>query len=153
MQSPSYELMGIPRGGTSSLETLNLSPLAEACSRLDLTAIHEILENVGYRDDEGTANEVYNLSYTIFTSSILQCGVNKHFVRSSMNPDPLLHSTMQRSTCIVGSPRDWRWHESQSDPTDHVLCCATEAQDPSSIGSLCACMECLCIVGLFFLLN
>lgn len=65
MQSPSYELMGMPRGGTSSLETLTLSPLAEACSRLDLTAIHEILENVGYRDDEGTANEVCAQFYII----------------------------------------------------------------------------------------
>ena len=65
MQSPSYELMGMPRGGTSSLETLTLSPLAEACSRLDLTAIHEILESIGYRDDEGTANEVCAQFYII----------------------------------------------------------------------------------------
>jgi BR-signaling kinase len=50
--------MGIPRGGASSTEPLNLSPLAEACSRKDLTAIHEILEKTGYKDDEGTANEV-----------------------------------------------------------------------------------------------
>ncbi|KAK2407097.1 serine/threonine-protein kinase BSK3 [Trifolium repens] len=30
----------------------SLSPLGEACSRKDLTAIHEILENIGYQDDE-----------------------------------------------------------------------------------------------------
>lgn len=58
MQVPSYELMDIPRGGTSTLESLSLSPLGEACSRVDLTAIHEILEKTGYKDDEGTANEV-----------------------------------------------------------------------------------------------
>ncbi|KAJ1694435.1 hypothetical protein LUZ63_011133 [Rhynchospora breviuscula] len=66
-KSPSYELMGMPRGGASVLETLTLSPLAEACSRLDLTAIHEILENVGYRDDEGTANE---LSFQMWTNQM-----------------------------------------------------------------------------------
>lgn len=58
MQVPSYVLMDIPRGGASSLELLSLSPLGDACSRMDLTAIHEILEKVGYKDDEGTTNEV-----------------------------------------------------------------------------------------------
>jgi BR-signaling kinase len=37
---------------------MSLTPLGEACSRLDLTAIHEMLEKVGYNDDEGIANEV-----------------------------------------------------------------------------------------------
>lgn len=50
--------MDIPHGGASSLEALPLSPLGEACSRMDLTAIHEILEKIGYKDDEGTTNEV-----------------------------------------------------------------------------------------------
>lgn len=35
-----------------------LSPFGEACSRMDLTAIHEMLEKVGYKDDEGATNEV-----------------------------------------------------------------------------------------------
>ncbi|KVI11913.1 Protein kinase, catalytic domain-containing protein [Cynara cardunculus var. scolymus] len=34
-----------------------LSPFGEACSRMDLTAIHEMLEKVGYKDDEGVPNE------------------------------------------------------------------------------------------------
>jgi BR-signaling kinase len=34
-----------------------LSPLAEACSRMDLTAIQQILLTTHYRDDEGS-NEV-----------------------------------------------------------------------------------------------
>lgn len=54
-------LMGIPHGNTPEKQT-SLSPLGEACSRLDLTAIHEILEKVGYKDDEGVANEVSYLS-------------------------------------------------------------------------------------------
>ena len=46
--------MGIPHSASLS----PLSPLGEACSRMDLTAIHEILEGVGYKDDEGMTNEV-----------------------------------------------------------------------------------------------
>jgi BR-signaling kinase len=48
--------MGISRGETSP--PLTLSPLGEACSRNDLTAVHEILVKTGYKDDEGTDNEV-----------------------------------------------------------------------------------------------
>lgn len=48
--------MGIPNPSATSVKTL--TPLGEACSRLDLTAIHGILEKVGYKDDEGIANEV-----------------------------------------------------------------------------------------------
>jgi len=50
--------MDIPRDGASSLDSLSLTPLGDACLRMDLTAIHEILENTGYKDDEGTTNEV-----------------------------------------------------------------------------------------------
>ncbi|KAF5197790.1 Kinase family protein [Thalictrum thalictroides] len=60
---PSYVLMGIPYGATFS----PLSPLAEACSRKDLTAIHEILEKTGYKDDEGTTNE---LSFQMWTNQM-----------------------------------------------------------------------------------
>ncbi|CAN6230101.1 unnamed protein product [Urochloa humidicola] len=67
VETPSYELMDIPRGGASSIQTLPLSPLAEACSRKDLTAIHEILEKTGYKDDEGTANE---LSFQMWTNQM-----------------------------------------------------------------------------------
>ncbi|GER57536.1 protein kinase protein with tetratricopeptiderepeat domain, partial [Striga asiatica] len=54
LQVPSHILMGIPHGG----EILSLSPLGEACLRKDLTAIHEILEKLGYKDDEGATTEV-----------------------------------------------------------------------------------------------
>lgn len=49
-------MMGISRGETSP--PLTLSALGEACSRNDLTAVHEILVKTGYKDDEGTDNEV-----------------------------------------------------------------------------------------------
>ncbi|GKV08010.1 hypothetical protein SLEP1_g19701 [Rubroshorea leprosula] len=64
---PSYVLMGIAHGTASSKQTISLTPLGEACSRMDLTAIHEILEKVGYKDDEGIANE---LSFQMWTDQI-----------------------------------------------------------------------------------
>ncbi|EOA13269.1 hypothetical protein CARUB_v10026298mg [Capsella rubella] len=64
---PSYVLMGIPHGAASPKETTSLTPLGDACSRLDLTAIHEILEKIGYKDDEGVANE---LSFQVWTDQI-----------------------------------------------------------------------------------
>jgi BR-signaling kinase len=54
---PSYTLMGIPRG-TNMPPPLEMSPLGEACSRNDITAMHEILVKTGYKHDEGTDNEV-----------------------------------------------------------------------------------------------
>lgn len=54
--------MGIP----SSASTTPLSPLGEACLRTDLTAIHEIVEKLGYKDDEGAATEVHFLIPILF---------------------------------------------------------------------------------------
>ncbi|XP_062015355.1 serine/threonine-protein kinase BSK5-like [Rosa rugosa] len=45
---PSFVLMDIPHGNVPPKQ---LSPLGEACSRLDLTAIHKVLEMAGYKDD------------------------------------------------------------------------------------------------------
>ncbi|KQJ94750.1 probable serine/threonine-protein kinase BSK3 [Brachypodium distachyon] len=67
VETPSYDLMDKPRGGAFTLQSIHLSPLAEACSRKDLTAIHEILEKTGYKDDEGTANE---LSFQMWTNQM-----------------------------------------------------------------------------------
>jgi len=50
--------MGIPDRSLSSKETVSLTPFGDACSRRDLTAVHEILDKVGYKDDEDVANEV-----------------------------------------------------------------------------------------------
>ncbi|KAI3811556.1 hypothetical protein L1987_21281 [Smallanthus sonchifolius] len=51
----------------STKQTDSLSPFGEACSRMDLTAIHEMLEKVGYKDDEGAADE---LSFQMWTSQL-----------------------------------------------------------------------------------
>jgi len=50
--------LGIPDEITPSKEAVPLTPFGEACSRRDLTSIYEILETVGYKDDEDVANEV-----------------------------------------------------------------------------------------------
>lgn len=64
---PSYVLLGIQHETAPSTKPLSLTPLGEASSRLDLTAIHEILEGMGYKDDEGIANE---LSFQMWTSQM-----------------------------------------------------------------------------------
>ncbi|KAK9287168.1 hypothetical protein L1049_015579 [Liquidambar formosana] len=52
---PSYVMLGIPKHEEApSTPQHRLSPMGEACSRMDLTAIHQILVMTHYRDDEGT---------------------------------------------------------------------------------------------------
>jgi BR-signaling kinase len=54
-------MLGIPKPveepHTPPIPLHPLSPMGEACSRMDLTAIHQILFTAHYRDDEGN-NEV-----------------------------------------------------------------------------------------------
>lgn len=51
-------MLGIPkREETPSPPPHPLSPMGDACSRMDLTAIHQFLVMQHYKDDEGT-NEV-----------------------------------------------------------------------------------------------
>ncbi|XP_078427893.1 serine/threonine-protein kinase BSK5-like isoform X2 [Wolffia australiana] len=67
---PSSVLMDIspqPPDQDSSPLPPALSPLGEACFRLDLTAVHEMLEKAGYKDDEGVANE---LSFQVWTNQM-----------------------------------------------------------------------------------
>ncbi|KAL1543525.1 Serine/threonine-protein kinase bsk5 [Salvia divinorum] len=64
---PSYFLLGVPQGNTNSTPQLQLSPMGEACLRMDLTSIHEILDKIGYKDDEGIANE---LSFQMWTNQM-----------------------------------------------------------------------------------
>lgn len=75
--------MGISHEPPLATEMVTLTPLGEACSRLDLTAIHEILEKVGYKDDEGIANEVSNI-LSIQTCSLLIPGsyLDQYFARN-----------------------------------------------------------------------
>ncbi|WOL16807.1 putative serine/threonine-protein kinase [Canna indica] len=55
LELPSYVMLGIQKP-KEALETPQhqLSPMGEACSRMDLTAIHQILVMTHYRDDERT---------------------------------------------------------------------------------------------------
>ncbi|PIN05120.1 Serine/threonine protein kinase [Handroanthus impetiginosus] len=64
---PSYVLLGIPQGNANSNQPLLLTPMGEACLRMDLTAIHELLDKAGYKDDEGIANE---LSFQLWTNQM-----------------------------------------------------------------------------------
>ncbi|KAF8406690.1 hypothetical protein HHK36_008781 [Tetracentron sinense] len=52
---PSYAMLGIPKHEEAPPTPQHpLSPMGEACSRMDLTAIHQILVMTHYKDDEGT---------------------------------------------------------------------------------------------------
>ncbi|KAI3464712.1 hypothetical protein Pfo_021375 [Paulownia fortunei] len=52
---PSYVMLGIPkREEAPSTPPHPLSPMGDACSRMDLTAIHQFLVMQHYKDDEGT---------------------------------------------------------------------------------------------------
>ncbi|KAL3613860.1 Serine/threonine-protein kinase bsk1 [Castilleja foliolosa] len=57
---PSFVMLGIskdeeaPPTPERTTSQRPLSPMGEACSRMDLTAIHQILVTTHYRDDEGT---------------------------------------------------------------------------------------------------
>ncbi|EYU41809.1 hypothetical protein MIMGU_mgv1a004097mg [Erythranthe guttata] len=66
---PSHVLLGIPQGNANCTQQqpLSLTPMGEACLRMDLTAIHEILDKAGYKDDEGIANE---LSFQMWTNQM-----------------------------------------------------------------------------------
>ncbi|XWS48928.1 hypothetical protein CRYUN_Cryun13aG0119300 [Craigia yunnanensis] len=67
---PSHVLMGILHGA----DAVPLSPLGEACLRMDLTAIHEVLEKLGYKDDEGVATE---LSFQMWTNQMQETLTSK----------------------------------------------------------------------------
>ncbi|XP_065619907.1 serine/threonine-protein kinase BSK1 [Quercus suber] len=52
---PSYVMLGIPKHEDAPPTPQHpLSPMGDACSRMDLTAIHQILVTTHYKDDEGT---------------------------------------------------------------------------------------------------
>ncbi|KAE9448647.1 hypothetical protein C3L33_19459, partial [Rhododendron williamsianum] len=49
-----YHAWDFKASGSPANPQRPLSPMGDACSRMDLTAIHEILVKMHYRDDEGT---------------------------------------------------------------------------------------------------
>ncbi|OIT39537.1 PREDICTED: probable serine/threonine-protein kinase At5g41260 [Nicotiana attenuata] len=64
---PSHVLLGIRHGTATPPQPLLLTTTGEACLRIDLTALHEILQKTGYKDDEGIANE---LSFQMWTNQM-----------------------------------------------------------------------------------
>ncbi|KAJ0766313.1 putative transferase, protein kinase RLK-Pelle-RLCK-XII-1 family [Helianthus annuus] len=58
-------LLGISKDPTPAIQISNLSPLGNACFRVDLNGIHEILERIGYSGDEGFADEASQLHDTL----------------------------------------------------------------------------------------
>ncbi|XP_076934608.1 serine/threonine-protein kinase BSK1-like [Bidens hawaiensis] len=66
---PSYVMLGISKQEEAPLSPQRpLSALGDACSRKDLTAIHGILLNTHYRDDEGTGTN--ELSFQEWTQQM-----------------------------------------------------------------------------------
>ncbi|KAH6755079.1 BR-signaling kinase 2 [Perilla frutescens var. hirtella] len=59
-------LMNLTKTPVVLLPTM-VSPLGKACSRMDLTAVHDILLKTGYRDEEGADNE---LSFQEWTQQV-----------------------------------------------------------------------------------
>lgn len=56
-----------------------VSPLGKACSRMDLSAVHEILLKTGYKDEEGAENEVRRTLTTSILSVRSKVGNATHF--------------------------------------------------------------------------
>ncbi|CAM8901763.1 unnamed protein product [Rhodiola kirilowii] len=61
----SHILMGLTK--TPVTLPVTLSPLGKACTKMELTAIHEILLKTGYKDEEGADNE---LSFQEWTQQV-----------------------------------------------------------------------------------
>ena len=60
-------MLGIPKHEEAPATPQHpLSPMGEACSRMDLTAIHQILVMTHYKDDEGTNEVRPNTECTFF---------------------------------------------------------------------------------------
>lgn len=69
-QVPSYVMLGISKHEDAPPTPKRpLSPMGEACSRMDLTAIHQILVMTHYRDDEGTNEVLDSISHAFLYSS------------------------------------------------------------------------------------
>lgn len=67
-------LMGLPK--SAPVVPTMLSPLAKACARMDLTAVHDILLKNGYKDEEGAENE---LSFQEWTQQVQEMLNTKKF--------------------------------------------------------------------------
>ncbi|CAI9765424.1 unnamed protein product [Fraxinus pennsylvanica] len=69
---PSFIMLGISKHKEAPPTPQRpLSPIGEACSRMDLTAIHQLLVTMNYRDDEGT-NELSFQEWTQQMRDVLE---------------------------------------------------------------------------------
>lgn len=83
LQVQSYVMLGIPKHEDAPPTPQHpLSPMGDACSRMDLTAIHQILVTTHYKDDEGT-NEVIEL-FTCRLACIFSKVILNHFLDLSV---------------------------------------------------------------------
>ncbi|MCO5591305.1 hypothetical protein L7F22_045286 [Adiantum nelumboides] len=64
---PSHILMNIRKPEVVQTQFHSMSAMWEACSKNDLSAIHELMLKTGYKDDEGTENE---LSFQVWTKQM-----------------------------------------------------------------------------------
>ncbi|XP_048421915.1 serine/threonine-protein kinase BSK3-like [Pyrus x bretschneideri] len=103
------------------------SPLGEACSRRDVTAIHDILENIGYKDD-GMTNEFIDfgtmVSPTIFARRSLS-------YLMSDKPQEAINNAMQAQFIDVGmmvSPTGCSLSYLMSDKPQEAINDAMQAQ-------------------------
>ncbi|GAB2300436.1 Serine/threonine-protein kinase bsk1 [Dionaea muscipula] len=69
---PSYVMLGITKPGDAPpTPQYSLSPMGDACSRADLTAIHQLLVKAHYKDDQGT-NELSFQEWTQQMTEVLE---------------------------------------------------------------------------------
>ncbi|KAF9686631.1 hypothetical protein SADUNF_Sadunf02G0009400 [Salix dunnii] len=70
---PSYVMLGISKHEETAPPTPQhpLSPMGDACTRMDLTAIHQIMVMTQYKDDEGT-NELSFQEWTQLMRDMLE---------------------------------------------------------------------------------
>ncbi|KAL2895515.1 Serine/threonine-protein kinase BSK1 [Bienertia sinuspersici] len=84
---PSYLMLGIPKPEDAPATPQQpLSPMGDACSRLDLTAIQQILVATHYKDDEGT-NELSFQEWTQQMRDILEARKRVALSKLDMHKD------------------------------------------------------------------
>lgn len=66
-ETPSHVLMSIRKPEVMQSQYHSMSAMWEACSKNDLSAMHELMLKTGYKDDEGTENE---LSFQVWTKQM-----------------------------------------------------------------------------------
>ncbi|KAI5353602.1 hypothetical protein L3X38_006496 [Prunus dulcis] len=105
---PSYAMLGIPKHEEAPPTPQHpLSAMGDACSRMDLTAIHQILLMTHYKDDEGTieiSNGLYS-QFIMWGPWFLRLSMHEEVYAISFVINQMLPSEMQcRAQCVYP---DW----------------------------------------------